>query len=415
MNIEESIPIKKKKKKRFKIHSSKVAMSSSKSNSNEKKPYTSKATKNMQKRNAPISSATLIPSKISGNQTLITNTDPSMPSEIQSEIPQPIDFTENSMETERVMRKEILNNSENANESLIAHNLMPTPETSTKTPYKSKAAELIRSRNATISSPKIFEIPKQSVKPKSFQSTEISFQTNNSNEKKSYTSKHERKIYVTNIHPEVNWKKIQELFTKKIGKVKNCWMMRPGTFTIEFYEDGMAEKAKNILNGFQWKQNKISIQKYEKKIQKDEKIQEKKDSRELSLVFPRFENTNYFEKAPLSSQPLEIKHTIHNIFDSHCHLDRMFYKIYGKYNFFIDKVPSKYKGPFDFMKHEFKSKFPASFEGFINVITNPAYFDIKYWEWIVTNEPNVYLALGCHPSNVSAYDELANSQLEKGN
>ena len=124
MDIKESIPIKKKKKNRFKIHSSKVATSSSKSttNSNEKKPYTSKATKNMQKRNAPISSATLIPSKISGNQTLITNTDPSMPSEIQSEIPQPIDFTENSMETEVVMRKEILNNSENANESLIAHN-----------------------------------------------------------------------------------------------------------------------------------------------------------------------------------------------------------------------------------------------------------------------------------------------------
>ena len=51
---------------------------------------------------------------------------------------------------------------------------------------------------------------------------------------------------------------------------------------------------------------------------------------------------------------------------------------------------------------------------FINVITNPAYFDIKYWEWIVANEPNVYLALGCHPSSVSAYDEVAESELERG-
>ena len=179
MDIEEPIPT---KKKRFDNHSSKVATSSSKSSanaiiskatnhSNEKKSYTSRAAKNMQKRNAPISSATLIPSKISGNQTLISNT--SMPSEIQSEIPQPIDFTENIKETEVVMRKEILNNSENANESVIAQNSMPKSETSTKTPYKSKAAELIRSRNAPISSsPKIFEIPKTSVKPKSSQSTE---------------------------------------------------------------------------------------------------------------------------------------------------------------------------------------------------------------------------------------------------
>ena len=138
------------------------------------------------------------------------------------------------------------------------------------------------------------------------------------------------------------------------------------------------------------------------------------DPRELSLVFPRFENTDYFEKAPPSCQPLEIEHIIPNIFDSHCHLDRMFYKLFGKNNFYHKKVPTKYKGPFDFLKHEFKSKFPASFEGFVNVITNPSYFDIKYWEWIVANEPNVYLALGCHPSSVSAYDETADWQLQKG-
>ena len=92
----------------------------------------------------------------------------------------------------------------------------------------------------------------------------------------------------------------------------------------------------------------------------------------------------------------------------------MFSKVFGQYNFFLDKVPSKYKGPFDFMKHEFKSKFPASFEGFINVITNPTYFDEKYWEWIVAKESNVYLALGCHPSDASNYDPFAEWQLEQG-
>ena len=120
MDIEEPIPT---KKKRFDNHSSKVATSSSKSsantitskatnNSNEKKSYTSKAAKNMQRRNAPISSAALLPSKIGGNQTntqiyLTGRANTLMPSEIQSVNPQPMDFTENTTETE-VMRKEII-------------------------------------------------------------------------------------------------------------------------------------------------------------------------------------------------------------------------------------------------------------------------------------------------------------------
>ena len=57
MDIEEPIPT---KKKRFDIHTSKVATSSSKSTTtskanNEKNSYISKAAKNIQSRNAPLS------------------------------------------------------------------------------------------------------------------------------------------------------------------------------------------------------------------------------------------------------------------------------------------------------------------------------------------------------------------------
>ena len=196
MDIEELIPT---KKKRFDIHSSKVATSSSKStgtgtsttskaNSNEKKSYVSKAAKNIQTRNAPLSSA-LIPSKISENQTLTNTTTSAMPSR-QAVIPQPMDFTENSSETDtEVMRKEISNNvEENANNSLadaspsilnantsrrIAHNSMPKPETSTKK-YISKAADRMRGRNAPISGPSIFEIDKFDEIPKNFVKSKVS-------------------------------------------------------------------------------------------------------------------------------------------------------------------------------------------------------------------------------------------------
>ena len=39
--------------------------------------------------------------------------------------------------------------------------------------------------------------------------------TNNNNEKKSLT-KHERTVYVSNIHSEVNWKQVKVFFTKKV-------------------------------------------------------------------------------------------------------------------------------------------------------------------------------------------------------
>ena len=107
-----------------------------------------------------------------------------------------------------------------------------------------------------------------------------------------------------------------------------------------------------------------------------------------------------------------------NIFDSHCHMDRVFYKLFGtvKGDFFdVDAFTYRFGnyGPLEVLKYYFKSKFTANFEGIINVITDPYFFHEKYWNWIAL-ESNVYLALGCHPSDVHHYDEKADYELEQG-
>ena len=46
-------------------------------------------------------------------------------------------------------------------------------------------------------------------------STNTTSKATNNNEKKSLT-KHERTVYVSNIHSEVNWKQVKVFFTKKV-------------------------------------------------------------------------------------------------------------------------------------------------------------------------------------------------------
>ena len=108
--------------------------------------------------------------------------------------------------------------------------------------------------------------------------------------------------------------------------------------------------------------------------------------------------------------------SVKNIFDSHCHLDRTFSKIFGtsKKTFFDEKSFRNEFGNFgawEFLKYEYNLS--ESLEGIINVITNPRYFDEKFWNWIA-KESNVYLAIGCHPSDAQQYDPKADFELEKG-
>ena len=113
-----------------------------------------------------------------------------------------------------------------------------------------------------------------------------------------------------------------------------------------------------------------------------------------------------------------------NIFDSHCHLDRIYCRMFSitenqffnlkgdpEFTAFLSKMNLEPR-PLEILKKMFPKAFHC-FEGCINVITNPFRFEKKYWEWM-TLDPNIYLAIGCHPESSINYDELADLQLRNG-
>ena len=102
--------------------------------------------------------------------------------------------------------------------------------------------------------------------------------------------------------------------------------------------------------------------------------------------------------------PHEVQKRI--IFDSHCHLDRIFFKFSKEKTFFT----GKFGQPIAVLRQKFYHAFNSKFDGCINVITNPKYFSPKFWNWM--NESNVWQAVGCHPENAHLYDELAEMDLE---
>ncbi|XP_071083549.1 uncharacterized protein [Haliotis cracherodii] len=81
--------------------------------------------------------------------------------------------------------------------------------------------------------------------------------------------------------------------------------------------------------------------------------------------------------------------------DTHCHLDFLFNREGFKGTF------AKYM-----LKHE--ETFPENFEGCVAVFCNPASFLPKSGLWRdVVMESNVWLAMGCHPKNVTSFDTVA--------
>ena len=54
---------------------------------------------------------------------------------------------------------------------------------------------------------------------------------------------------------------------------------------------------------------------------------------------------------------------------------------------------------------------PVPYSGCIHVITSPWFFHKYYWEWL-TVEPNIYLALGCHPQDSMKMKEENFNDLE---
>jgi hypothetical protein len=121
-----------------------------------------------------------------------------------------------------------------------------------------------------------------------------------------------------------------------------------------------------------------------------------------------------FGVVPKNCQPTDNQMAkVANIFDTHCHIDRLFallFEIEGNdfYNpnsYKMKKILSRQyntKGPMELLR---KMKYKAhgyKFEGCINVVCDPKFFEKKFWEWL-TFEKDVWFTLGCHPKFSGRY------------
>ena len=96
------------------------------------------------------------------------------------------------------------------------------------------------------------------------------------------------------------------------------------------------------------------------------------------------------------------------LFDSHCHIDRILSKALNKpASTFFQPGPQ----PLQLLKEIYPTAFTSTFEGCINVITHPNQFHNQFWDWL--DEPEMYLAIGCHPENSKSYDLIAEETLKE--
>ena len=142
----------------------------------------------------------------------------------------------------------------------------------------------------------------------------------------------------------------------------------------------------------------------------------------LRLEWPN-DDFKVFEHVPLDQQEINRKkYTGQNlIFDSHCHLDRVFARLFpGESNtdFYCEKKSSKKSpkgsnGPLTVLRNKFRFMgFDDTFEGCINIICTPKYFSKRFWEWM-SNDRGLYFAIGCHPQSASYYDPFSEFDLEQ--
>mgnify|MGYP001417635411 CR=1 FL=1 len=123
----------------------------------------------------------------------------------------------------------------------------------------------------------------------------------------------------------------------------------------------------------------------------------------------KFEPRRQFDQVPRSEQMStpDQKHQ-ELLFDSHCHIDRILSRAFNKpASAFFKPGPQ----PLQLLKETYTMAFTSTFEGCINVITHPNQFDTKFWDWL--DEPEMYLAIGCHPENSKSYDLIAEETLKE--
>ena len=123
----------------------------------------------------------------------------------------------------------------------------------------------------------------------------------------------------------------------------------------------------------------------------------------------KFEPRRQFDQVPRSKQ-MSTPDQMHQefLFDSHCHIDRILSRAFNKpASAFFKPGPQ----PLQLLKDTYTMAFTSTFEGCINVITHPNQFDTKFWDWL--DEPEMYLAIGCHPENSKSYDLIAEETLKE--
>ena len=113
-----------------------------------------------------------------------------------------------------------------------------------------------------------------------------------------------------------------------------------------------------------------------------------------------------FALVPTSEQRMTPnQHERSLLFDSHCHLDRIFSQAFQKP--IADFFNSGPQQPLEILKEKYSKE---AFIECINVITNVKYFNHKYWSSFF-DYPKIWLAIGCHPSECKDYDEQAEYEL----
>lgn len=149
----------------------------------------------------------------------------------------------------------------------------------------------------------------------------------------------------------------------------------------------------------------------------------------MELWIPRFGEIEFFGNVieNYDCNPDVIKEV--SIFDSHCHLDRIFFGptnepgMYRNIGLGLPKSSAKDMGekdnknlpnfkPLQYLKSEFPETFGNKFEGCISNCCDPEYWESEKLEWLM-QEPDVRLSIGCHPSKAPLYNKEKENFLKR--
>lgn len=101
-----------------------------------------------------------------------------------------------------------------------------------------------------------------------------------------------------------------------------------------------------------------------------------------------------------------------NVVDSHCHLDRIFdqYRNHTGIPYEPGNIGLPNCQPITQLMKNFADEFPLKFYGCISVCCDPFTWKKSWYKWL-TQENNIWLTYGCHPSRARLFDDEAERTL----